>query len=766
MLNELIKVDLHIHSYASCYKESEGIVDNSTIDNLNVLFEKLQENEINMFSITDHNRFDSNLYLKAKEILRSNTYPIVKEILPGVEFDVRLEENKKACHIITIFHVANYESDYKHIECEINKNLLREKNDFYSKDGFEKLIKSIGIDVILIACQRKSLDNSNGNHNSLNDSTDHPYEFIKVGYINALEYQKPDVQGILIKNLKNFDQSVGLITGSDCHYWGVYPSHDKTQQKQKMYYSKIKILPTFKGLLMAVTSPITRFNRSPSSNSNFIKNISINDNTYPLDSGINAIIGENGSGKSTLIKLLTHTDSERYVKSLISENKLSISNNINKSRTKIIQQSEIVNKFNEGKLFKDDDSDLFKKIDHKEFEKSIKEYVTKLHDYLINNIKCNTTFDNLANYSINFNLAFEESTYFVIINCPTDFTKKDNLHAERKNNLKNIIDIIQAEIDSNYYIEEQLELLKKVIVVVKKIYDQVNRKYSIAEREKSVRNIITNKINDYNASITSLSTSLDREKSDYTRNKELLKNQVVIAIKNNIKDINLFNFPKPLKGSSSNETNGFIFNKIADYNEIDLKNDFFKVMFNKDFNTEIQIKSIKTVDDLAISIKGANNTNYETKWNENLTKFINCYESSKEYILDSNSKKNVGNTMGEISLVYYKYQTFSNTNWDVLIVDQPEDNISNNRISTELINYLKYLQNSKKQIIFVTHSPLLVVNLDVDNVIFLDKKNDKINVTAGCLEDEENKILDIIALNMDGGKDMIEKRLNLYGKDD
>jgi hypothetical protein len=73
-------------------------------------------------------------------------------------------------------------------------------------------------------------------------------------------------------------------------------------------------------------------------------------------------------------------------------------------------------------------------------------------------------------------------------------------------------------------------------------------------------------------------------------------------------------------------------------------------------------------------------------------------------------------------------------------------------------------------VIFVTHNPLLVVNLDVDNVIFVKGKRDmvggirnEIQVTSGCLEDEENDILGIIARQMDGGRDAIQRRLNAYG---
>ena len=127
----------------------------------------------------------------------------------------------------------------------------------------------------------------------------------------------------------------------------------------------------------------------------------------------------------------------------------------------------------------------------------------------------------------------------------------------------------------------------------------------------------------------------------------------------------------------------------------------------------------------------------------------------------------MGNTLGEMSLVFYKLHTFEQNSWDVLIIDQPEDNISNNNIRRNLISYLRSIQKGK-QILFVTHNPLLVVNMDVDNVICLHKENDKIKAVGGCLEyenkDKNINILDIIAENMDGGTEAIERRLKAYGK--
>lgn len=81
-----------------------------------------------------------------------------------------------------------------------------------------------------------------------------------------------------------------------------------------------------------------------------------------------------------------------------------------------------------------------------------------------------------------------------------------------------------------------------------------------------------------------------------------------------------------------------------------------------------------------------------------------------------------------------------------------------------MLSYFNSIRN-KKQIIMVTHNPLLVVNQDVDHVIFVRKTADRIDVVSGCLEQEgENgNILEIVASNMDGGKESIEKRLRVYG---
>ena len=200
-LNDIISIDLHIHSIFSDYKESDGYVQNSSIENIDVLLQKLNENNVNMFAITDHNRFSYELYLAIKNRISQNLFKNVYKNLPGVEFDVQIEEGKPCCHIIAIFDDKE-ESKLKDIEDTINNNLIEKQDGFYTRGDFERILREIGLNVILIAHQHKHFDNEEGGPKSLSNSVSDIYDFIRTGYINALEYQKPSVQGMLFNSLK------------------------------------------------------------------------------------------------------------------------------------------------------------------------------------------------------------------------------------------------------------------------------------------------------------------------------------------------------------------------------------------------------------------------------------------------------------------------------------------------------------------------------------------------------------------------------------
>ncbi|MDD7182752.1 ATP-binding cassette domain-containing protein [Peptostreptococcus porci] len=757
-----MKFDLHIHSIASKYKESYGIVDNSTIDNAEVLLNKLDENEVGLFSITDHNRFNIELYNKLDSEIKNGKYENVKGIVAGVEFDVQIDSDMGKCHIITIFDAKNKEDNYKKIKECIDEYKLEKKEDYYTRDKFESILKKIGLDVILIACQRNSLDKHDGKHNSLSESTKDSENLIMTGYINALEFQRPNVEGILKNNLRNIPINLGLVMGSDCHDWSAYPNHDKMNGNKQFSHSRAKILPTFKGLLMAITSPETRINQQNSKNINYIEEFKIGEDKVKLVNGINAIIGENGSGKSTLLKLLNNkVNTPKHVKNLVEINQLHCENNYSAKKL-FIGQGEIVQMFDNSTLFPKDN---FLPVSHDSFRDAYSKYAEDILSYLKKSIKKEEAINGLRKNSLEYSELNNIATYFIQIECDKNFSSIDNIHNTPKNDLSSIIDKLETILGKEYFKTYETKI-KSAIEILKSIFDDIDKNYNIIEMEEKLKNIIASELSTYNLKIEEAASTQERDQRDFSSRKADFIANIIEAIKKDNEEIQFPQKPNIFEGSSKKPSCGFSFNSESNYNGKDVHDEFLSKMFNQNYADIEKLKTIKDAETLVAAITGC--TSYdqlETNYSNNLNKFLGKMCECKNYIVDmANEEKSLGSTLGEQSLAYFKYITEFEKEKCIFLVDQPEDHISNNNISKKLIKYLNSIRN-KKQVIIVTHNPLLVVNQDVEQVIYVEKTNNKINITSGCLEFEDDNInmLELIAENMDGGKDSIEKRLKVYG---
>jgi ABC-type lipoprotein export system ATPase subunit len=766
VLNTVIKFDLHIHSKASEYKESAGIVDQSTKENIGVLLSQLNQHNVALFSITDHNRFDPELYIEINTILaqKSHPYPNVKAVLAGIEFDVRLDEGMEKCHIITIFDTKNETDKLRQIKTGLRTNLLTDIQGAYTRKEFEDILKAIGLNTILIASQRKDIHNQSGKHNSLSDSAVDVEQIIRLGYINALEFQKPKVEGILLNNLKEFLLPVPLFSGSDCHDWTCYPYHDQQNQNKEFHHSKAKILPTFKGLLMAVTSPETRFNRSENNNPSVIDGFVLKDQKLPLINGINAIIGENGSGKTTLLKLINGKMSEAHVKKLVRDNVLKVDSSVDPQKVRYIEQGQIIKKFNERTLFAAGDESNFKELDSTPFREAYSTYSDALKKGIEALIKKQETLNSLSKRSITFEEGMIVKNYYVDITGNGNFESMDNPHESARKDIKSLLKKVKSLLGNDYF-KSYKNQLEQVVKELSSINDDIERKWRMVNYEANVKNIMHGCINDYLRKVKENSSAKDREIKEYNKKKRQVIDSVVTAIKASVEEIAWPDVPPILEGVTKNPKQGFYFNRETTYNGISMLDSFFSKMFVKEYKNVEKLQTINSFDQYAHALRNCTSTSdINNKWTENFEKFISDAIKTNDYIMDG-ADQQIGNTLGEMSLSYYKFFTQDDQDWRVLIVDQPEDNISNNNISQKLIVYFDVIRD-EKQIIFVTHNPLLVVNLDVDNVIFIKNNNGDLSASNGCLEYEDGQtdILEIIAQNMDGGKETIEKRLKVYGK--
>ena len=101
---------------------------------------------------------------------------------------------------------------------------------------------------------------------------------------------------------------------------------------------------------------------------------------------------------------------------------------------------------------------------------------------------------------------------------------------------------------------------------------------------------------------------------------------------------------------------------------------------------------------------------------------------------------------------------------EILLADEPTGALDTHT-SVQIMDLIKEI-SQEKLVIMVTHNPQFIINLDVDNVVFLGEQDGRFEIKSGALEyeDETYSILDVVAENVEGGLAQIQGRLKRYEK--
>lgn len=117
-------------------------------------------------------------------------------------------------------------------------------------------------------------------------------------------------------------------------------------------------------------------------------------------------------------------------------------------------------------------------------------------------------------------------------------------------------------------------------------------------------------------------------------------------------------------------------------------------------------------------------------------------------------------SVGQKGTVYLRLQLATNAFSTPIIFDQPEDDLDNEFIITELVPLIQKLKKYR-QIIIATHNANLVVNANAEQVIVANYKNELLSYDeSGSIENK--KIVDSICNILEGGVNAFEKRKNKY----
>lgn len=773
-----VKVDFHIHSVASKHKEESGKVDNSTIENLNVLIQKLNDRKINMCSISDHDNFDIDIYKKLKEQENIGT---IKKVLPAIEFSVKYDS--KILHIITIFE-DNDEEKLKKIQSLIfnvktNKPLYDQKEAF-SEEKFLEIIKEIDLNVIMIAHQKETLSSKKTRSNDVMSLGKEKFnELVFLDYFESFEFKNKRNEifnKYYIENNKDNLKSEDLrfITGSDCHKWNEYPEED-----ENFSFTYLKCLPTFRGLAMAVTNVkrIKLVNSFFTSSDNKVDNIKININgkekIIPLSRGINAIIGDNSIGKSLLIHKLTNYEylsnkkiQEKYEEYLI-KNNIQINSTIEQDKIYRFDKQGAVREMFEKKTFnvKGFLNSYFPPIPN------VEKYKTKVKDEIelyIENIKNNYDYEekrkDITNISIK---VFEENA------------KSLNIQKSKKNytvKIQKINDIIAEFDDINIKLDKLIKnknILEEDVTVLKEQKELYNTLIDKYKKEVEKWNFKDKKIKIINEILGELSQILQKSKTDNTKAIDSYENSLE-AFEDNI--VNLYLQSKKERKYQPNIENEKIpieYNCIGKYRFInkceveEISNDYIIKSIQKVVGKRVKDVNDLTENNISDKIEGID---FFDKLNSLKKIMFENIELDFKYkpVINNLDDKDVTKELssGFNAKIYFDILSEQTQKDGIFIIDQPEDDVSQKSIKEYLLeDFYNMCQN--RQIILITHNPQFIVNLDVDNVIYLGKNDDnEIIIQSGALEfvNKECDILKIVADNIDGGIGSINERWKRYEK--
>lgn len=782
------KVDFHIHSIASKHKESDDCVDLSTLDNIDLLIEKLNQREINMCSISDHDNFDFNIYNRLKQEENKGS---IKKVFPAVEFSVTYD--KKVLHIITIFDDKD-EGKIKKIQNEIfdtknNKPFYDdvELNSF-SENKYLNILKNIDLNVVMIAHQKETLSSKETrNHDVMTLGKEKFDELVFLDYFESFEFKRKRNEifnkNYIEKNKEKYkDTTLRFVTGSDCHDWSKYP-----KENDDFSFTYLKCLPTFRGLTMAVTNTkrINYVNNFYSTTDKYLDsiNIEIDNNEYniKLSKGINVIIGDNSIGKSLLIHKLTNYNylNDQKIKDSYDEylinNKIRINSSIPESNISKFNGQGSIRKMFENKTF---DSDEFLNgffPAEPLVSKYIEIYKSEIENY-ISILKNKEEKSNALNKITNFDICVIEATSKSLnfknvtqatITSINSKIKKIGKIVEYFESINSLLDKIQ---ENDFFDKEDEKYINDSINSNIKLISKYNNKIKQNLFEISKINIINDEFTSKDKELKKTKTDETEKIANYESNKDFFSENIVnYYYKNRNKVKYEPNIKEEKVPTTSNKVGKYRF--VAKTKTKEVSNANLLTLINNVLGKSV--KDINSIDSSTIPDRFSNR-NKETSYKEKLInlkneldkEIDNCFSIDKA--INDASDKDVTKELssGFNSKIYFDLISNQTDDNRIYIIDQPEDDVSQPSIKKNILGDF-YDMSKNRQVIIITHNPQFIVNLDVDNVIFIGKdENDKIYIQNGALEycDKDYDILKIVADNIEGGIDSINERWKRYDK--
>lgn len=790
------KIDLHIHSAASVVTKDKGKKELSDCDkdHVNVLLRGLEAHGINMCAITDHDCFDKDLYFALKEREGDGC---LNKVLPGIEFSVSIRADGKkptVVHIVAIFDDRHPDliDGIAEVVCDENGKPRYDdlNNGAFTEDGFAKVLRDIGLNAVLIGHEKSAGQEAKRDVSSL--GANYASEVILTEFVDAVEIRNKRRELDIKRLIETYPKdAVPFVVGSDCHDWATYPGREGGE----ISFSSLKCLPTFEGLLMAVTDPSRikvgdcSFFSASSSKLDSLK-LSVNGKNFdiPFSPGINAIIGDNSIGKSMMIHRLTncrHVDGHKLAdgyEAYCAKEGISVDTILPIAAEFKFDDQDSVRKTLEELHSGQGQNDYFGKYfqSHVDVD-SIKDSLKRFFDECVVALESKARFNDtrrrlnkhevvlrdlpksekltISQYSKTISFKDIESLGSRLLSCRSDLV---NARADHSKLFKEMgIEAAEAHADAIKAMDRLLKLVEKHRLVYER--DDVKTR-AVKGAASEERRVLSKKKTDEQKTIDHYSATLDDVSGK-------IANAVLLAAKRCNRKLE---YAVPVDIRVPNPMGKFIFVSELTSGSTDISycNEVFGEVFNKPklslLLNGIQSETELTTEEIAAAVTGEK-PSMATCYDQIRNKLHAVVDRVTERRKITN--KSIGidaePSPGLYGTLYFDLLAEEDTKSGVYIIDQPEDQISQVAIKEHVLGAFKRM-SANRQILMITHNPLFVVNLDVDNVIVLARGQDgEIDVKSGALEYEcdDYKVLDLVAKTVEGGAEVVRKRLKRYGSE-
>jgi chromosome segregation protein len=469
-----------------------------------------------------------------------------------------------------------------------------------------------------------------------------------------------------------------------------------------------------------------------------------------IESLINQLIGEKVKNHRQRIEekntevLNFLSDITRQNKSLAQKPDLEAKKAALEHNLKVFKDNEIDKKLNRQIEF-DKDANRFKNL--KEFEQDV---ITNFEEF-ISNYRDN--FKSYLGYQSKENADLIEKAYKSFENFTNIFNQLSILLSQIKKENANLSAIERQFLSKYEDLKEEFSKIKREINLpniqaddyVKFIKELENTNFKLKELEKikdktaqlhrqlivaltqlqtlwnDEFNLVSEEIEKINADQSSIKIVM-KFKGDKEKFKEFLKDSVRGA---NIREVNLQTL-------------------------VDSYSDLIEIY--RDLNESTTSTKVSNILSGGIQFNS-----FKTRFDENIGTFL-TYRVPDYFEIFYKEKPLIEHSLGQraSALIIFLLSLKEN---DIIIVDQPEDDLDNQTIYDDVIRVLRDLK-TKTQFIFATHNPNIPVLGDCEQIISCHYENKKISVFVGSIDDIN--IRKHIVSIMEGGDEAFEKRKMIY----